>query len=79
VLTLALAFILNSAPVATIEERALVAIYSHQGAMAERSSRTEEIVRWLDRLDGERIRAASTYSPFADETTTIYPNPFDQE
>jgi hypothetical protein len=75
-LTLALAYLLNSAPVATVETRALVAIYSAQGARAERQHRTDALGRWLDSIDGERIRAASIYSPFADDESTYH---FEQE
>ena len=40
---------------------------------AERHDRAEALGAWLNRLDGERIRALSVWTPFADENDDASP------
>ena len=65
--TLALAYILNSPATAsaayTVTETATV----FQMQRAERAARTADLGRWLDSMDGVRMRALAVYSPFADD------------
>jgi len=74
-LSLILAIVLQTAPVAHAETSAMTALYEYHGARAERHTRAGELGRWLDSLDGERIRAAAAYSPFADDDNA---NPFEE-
>ena len=52
-LTLVLAYLLNSAPVAHVEDAFLTAVYVVQGARAERA----QLATWVDEQDVVRVRA----------------------
>lgn len=66
-LTLILAAILNHPATAAAAFEATAYVESAHQARVERHARAARLGRWLDMLDGERIRAAATYSPFADD------------
>ena len=74
-LTLILAAMLNHPATAAAAFAATAYVETAQQARAERHARAEALGRWLDSLDGERIRAAARYSPFADDDST---NPFEE-
>jgi hypothetical protein len=68
-----LAAALNSQPVATATYEAHVYIETAHAIHIERHTRAAELGRWLDQLDGERIRAAAVWTPFADESDDASP------
>ena len=82
---LALAAVLNSAPVAHAEDAFVAAVYAAQGARAERAHHTAELGTWLDSLDSAREMAMGRkVSPFAEEPKAspfandgLKPDPFE--
>ena len=73
--TLILAAILNHPATATVAFDATAYVEAAQQARVERHARAVRLGAWLDSLDGERIRAAAAYSPFADDDSA---NPFQE-
>ena len=71
-----LAAALNSQPVASATWSATVVIETQHAVQVERREKAEQIGAWLSQLDGERIRAAAAYSPFADDSDNA--NPFQE-
>jgi hypothetical protein len=72
-LTLILAATLNSQPVASATWTLTVALETQHASQVERHAKAERLGSWLDGLDGERIRAAAAYSPFADDAADASP------
>jgi hypothetical protein len=72
-LALILAAMLNHPTTAAVAWHATAAVESTKQARTERHARAESLGRWLDSLDGERIRAAARYSPFADDEPDASP------
>ena len=68
-----LAAALNSQPVASATWSATVAMGTGRAVQIERHAKAERLGRWLNQLDGERIRAASVWTPFADESDDASP------
>ena len=66
-LSLALAALLNHPATASATWTATVALETNIAARADRREKAEQLGAWLSQLDGERIRAAAVWSPFADE------------
>ena len=73
-LTLILATMLNHPATASAAFEATAYVETAQQTRVERHARAQQLGRWLDSLDGERIRAAARYTPFADDGDTA--NPF---
>ena len=66
-LTMLLAYILNSPTTGTVVWDVTAYLQTAQAVRADRHDRAARLGQWLDQLDGERIRAAARYSPFADD------------
>jgi hypothetical protein len=71
-----LAQLLNQPATAAAAWQATVYVETATAVRADRHAKAELLGTWLNQLDGERIRAAAVYSPFADETH--YSNPFEE-
>ena len=66
-LTMLLAYILNSPTTGTVVWDVTTYLQTAKAVREDSHERAERLGRWLDQLDGERIRAAARYSPFADD------------
>jgi hypothetical protein len=66
-LTMLLAYILDSPTTGAVVWDVTTYLQTAQAVRADRHESAERLGRWLDQLDGERIRAAARYSPFADD------------
>ena len=69
-LALILAAVLNSPSTGPVVVEATVYLATVQAVATDKNSRAQALGQWLDSLDGERIRSAARYSPFADDDGT---------
>ena len=66
-LTLLLSYVLSSPTTGAVVWDVTTYLQTSIAVRADRHDRAERLGRWLDQLDGERIRAAARYSPFGDD------------
>ena len=71
-----LAHILTAPATASVTWTAHVYLATQNAVVVDRHAKAEALGRFLDQLDGERIRALAVYSPFADSTDNT--NPFEE-
>lgn len=72
-IALALAYLLNSPVTASAAYQATVALETMRAVQADRHVKAERLGEWLNKLDGERIRSLSVYSPFSDDGDAAVP------
>lgn len=68
-----LAHILTAPATASVTWTAHVYLATQNAVVVDRHAKAEALGRWLDGIDGERIRALAVWTPFSDDADNASP------